>query len=255
VRERRNQDQKTRATPNKRNGQGRFLAAIDIFRQLDEEDISELERITTTMASPPGRVLYRPGETSNALFILKTGQIQLYHLSTDGRKLIIATLKAGACFGEIALPGHCTHMSFAEVSEEALIYVVNKQDIEPLLMSRPSVTYALFQAVGQRLTQVEMQLVDTTFKSTLARLAALLLHLAIPQEDKAGRLVVDGLSHEELADRLGVYRETVSTALRELKDTGAIELGRKHITIGQPALLANVASTGGKGGLHARAQP
>jgi CRP-like cAMP-binding protein len=55
-------------------------------------------------------------------------------------------------------------------------------------------------------------------------------------------LVVEGLSHEELAERLGVYRETVSAALRELKDAGIITSGRKHITISQPARLREIAS-------------
>ncbi|GER86781.1 hypothetical protein KDW_09430 [Dictyobacter vulcani] len=60
------------------------------------------------------------------------------------------------------------------------------------------------------------------------------------------------MSHEELADRLGVYRETVSTALRELKEAHAIQIGRKHIVIRQPGLLQQLAQTGGKTGLHRR---
>jgi len=53
--------------------------------------------------------------------------------------------------------------------------------------------------------------------------------------------MVDGLSHEELAEHLGVYRETVSVVLRDLKDAGVIELGRKHITICNKTLLKELA--------------
>ncbi|MCA1577119.1 MAG: helix-turn-helix domain-containing protein [Acidobacteria bacterium] len=40
-----------------------------------------------------------------------------------------------------------------------------------------------------------------------------------------------GLSHHGIAERLGVYRETVTSALNELKTAGLIEIERKRNTI------------------------
>jgi CRP-like cAMP-binding protein len=144
------------------------------------------------------------------------------------------------------LLGQETHNCFAEAVENSHICVINKQDIEYLLTNKPTVTLALLKKMGQRLALLEAQLINTTFKSMPARLAALLLQLARPQEPTT--LVVEGLSHEELAERLGVYRETVSTALRDLREAGTIELGRKHITICEPARLKNIADSDNKGG-------
>src|SRR2546429_7987418 len=96
----------------------------------------------------------------------------------------------------------------------------------------------------QRSIQLEAQLVATTFKSTPARLATLLLHLAQPGEKADRQLVVEGLSQEALAERLGVYRETVSAALRELKELGAIEPGRKSISICSIQMLEEMARGG-----------
>jgi CRP/FNR family transcriptional regulator, cyclic AMP receptor protein len=217
-----------------------FLAQGDIFTQLQPTELSELARITTMTTCPPGRILYRPGDAGTALFLLSMGSVQLYHLSTDGRKLIITTLHTGAAFGALPLTGQQAQASFAEVVEGSQIGVIAGHEIEQLLIQRPRITLALLKMLGQRLVQCEAQLVDTAFKSTSARLAALLLQLAHQQGHSS---VVEGLSHEELAERLGVYRETVSTALRELKDAGAITLGRKHITIDQITLLKELAET------------
>ncbi|QBD78418.1 Crp/Fnr family transcriptional regulator [Ktedonosporobacter rubrisoli] len=219
-----------------------FLAHTDIFSHLGSEEIHELDRITTVITCSPGRIFFRPGETGTLFFLLKSGHVQLYHLSLDGRKLITATLGSGECFGELPLLSGGTHSSFAEAIEEACIYTMSKQDLEPLLIHKPSVTLALTQILGQRIMQLEEQLINTAFKSTSARLALLLLQLAHTPEPASGMLVVDGLSHEELAEHLGVYRETVSTALRELRESGAIELGRKHITINRPDQLETMAS-------------
>lgn len=221
------------------------LAQSDLFQDLTAEDIHDLERITTPLSCLAGRILYRPGEVGSTLFLLKEGNVQLYHLSTDGRKLMIASLETGASFGEMALIGPRIHDCFAETVVPTSLYTLNVQELEQLLAQKPAIAHALLQKMGQRLIQLEAQLVDTTFKSVPARLATLLLDLASPQPRRQ-ELAVHGLSHEELADRLGVYRETVSSALRELKDANLIELRRKHITIRDRAQLTTIAASTGR---------
>jgi CRP/FNR family transcriptional regulator, cyclic AMP receptor protein len=52
----------------------------------------------------------------------------------------------------------------------------------------------------------------------------------------------NGLSHQDIAERLGVYRETVTSALNELKTAGIVEIGRKRITIASKSRLERAAS-------------
>jgi len=68
-----------------------------------------------------------------------------------------------------------------------------------------------------------------------ARVAALLLREA----DGAGE--VSGLSHQDIAERLGVYRETATNALNELKSAGLISIGRKRVSILDRRRLERVA--------------
>jgi CRP/FNR family cyclic AMP-dependent transcriptional regulator len=186
------------------------------------------------------------GEKGSSLFLLKTGRVQLYHLSSDGRKLIIAVIETGGNFGEMILLGEECYDCFAEAVADTRLYIINKHDVQQLLAQRPAIAQAFLTNAGQRLMRLEAQLINTSFKSTSARLAMLLLALARARQQNNEPLTIDGLSHEELAEHLGVYRETVSSALRELKESGAIELGRKHIIIHQPTRLEMLATTGGR---------
>ncbi len=239
MQEKQSLDQRTTSSFHTQSEKASFLARSDIFGHLQPADLSEMERLTTVITCSPGRILYRPGEKGTTLFLLNTGSVQLYHISPDGRKLITASLGAGACFGELPLFGQMLHTSFAEAVENSQLCTINRQDVEHLLSQKPEIAPGLLKVMAQRFTRLEAQLIDTTFKSTSARLATLLLQLA---HVRGETLVVEGLSHEELAERLGVYRETVSAALRELKDAGTITSGRKHITIRQPARLKELAS-------------
>ncbi|HLJ32564.1 MAG TPA: Crp/Fnr family transcriptional regulator [Ktedonobacteraceae bacterium] len=225
-----------------------FLAQSDLFRQLTMTEIHALEHTVNVITCAAGRILYRPGETGSSLFLLKSGRVQLYHLSTDGRKLITATLAAGACFGEIPFIGQCPQNSFAETIEPASLCVISKNDVEQLLDRLPTFARSLLYIVGQHFVQLENQLINATFKDSHARVATLLLQLAhatLEHEhdgNNGDAIIINGFSHEELAERLGVYRETVTIALRELKDAGAIELGRKHITIRNLTILEQLAT-------------
>ncbi|HLX40619.1 MAG TPA: Crp/Fnr family transcriptional regulator [Ktedonobacteraceae bacterium] len=225
-----------------------FLARSDLFRHLTMAEITTLEHTVNIITCAAGRILYRPGETGSSLFLLKSGRVQLYHLSTDGRKLITATLAAGACFGEIPLIGQCPQNSFAEILESASLCVISKNDIDQLLDRYPAIARSLLSIVGQHFVQLENQLINATFKDSQARVATLLLQLVQATQkhehhDHTGdAITISGFSHEELAERLGVYRETVTIALRELKDAGAIELGRKHITIRNLTILEQLAA-------------
>jgi hypothetical protein len=52
----------------------------------------EVERVTTTRSFTKGEVIYTPGETGEALFLLRAGAVQIYRMSPEGRKLVIAQL-------------------------------------------------------------------------------------------------------------------------------------------------------------------
>ncbi len=100
----------------------------------------------------------------------------------------------------------------------------------------PSFALRLLEAVAGRMVDAERQLEALAFKAVMPRLADLLR-----REVRDG--VVEGLSHQDLGDRLGVYRETVTEALNELKAAGLLEIGRRRIRVLDEARLRAIADT------------
>lgn len=90
-----------------------FLSDIELFQDLSPKEIEELERLITISSVKRGKVFYRPEETGEVLFILKSGHVQLYRISPEGKKLVIASLGAGTLFGEMPLLGQQLHNTFA----------------------------------------------------------------------------------------------------------------------------------------------
>jgi len=196
----------------------------DLFQGMTAEELREVERVTSTRTFPRGAVLYTPGETGEALFLLREGAVQIYRLSPEGRKLVIAQLLPHSFFGEMTCIGQGMYDTFAEVTEDSTIVTMNCAVLNRLLINKPEIARRILEAFGRRVLEAERQLEDTVFKGIPARVAALLL-----RESEGDS--VDGLTHQDIAERLGVYRETATNALNELKAAHIIHIARRRITI------------------------
>lgn len=214
-----------------------YLRTVDVFQGLSKAEMQEMDRTTTMSTCRRGKIFYRPEDASEVLFILKKGRVQLYRLSSEGKKLTVATIGPGTIFGEMGIIGQGMHSKFAEAAEDCLLCVMSRHDVERLILSKPAVALRFMKVMADRLHKAETQLEDLAFKSIPARMAALLLHLRQEQNDS-----IQGYTHQDLAEAIGTYRETATQVLNEFKVNHLIEIGRKQIKILDPVGLERIAA-------------
>jgi len=198
-----------------------YLSAQDIFRDLSAAEVERIGRLTTMTTCMQGKVFYEPEDKSEVLFLLKRGRVQLYHLSAGGKKIVTKIAEPHTFFGEMALIGQGMHGSFAEAMDECVLCVMSRADVEQYLLGNPKIAARLAEALGKRLVDAEARLEEMAFKSVPARLAGLLLRLAPDGSD-----VLAGYTHQDLADSIGSYRETVTQTLNEFRTQGLVEIER-----------------------------
>ncbi|MBM3947185.1 MAG: Crp/Fnr family transcriptional regulator, partial [SAR202 cluster bacterium] len=153
-------------------------------------------------------------------------RVQIYRLSPEGRKLVLTTLEKGAFFGEMALAGQAMYGTYAEAVDDCVLCLITPEALQRVVLDHPKVGLRLLQALGLRLAETEARLEELAFKSVPARLANLLLSLAGPSSKE-----LLGLTHQDLADMVGTYRETATQVLDTFKRKGLIAIERKRIAI------------------------
>jgi len=204
-----------------------YLSSIEVFRDLSPNELAEMDRQITMSTCKPGKIFYMPEDSGEVLFLLKKGQVQIYRLAPNGKKLVVATLGPGAIFGEMSLVGQGMHNTFAEAVDECLLCVMSRADVDRLMREKPDVAYRFFETMGDRVTQLETRLEDIAFKSIPARLANLLLQLS----DERGNDEIRGYTHQDFSEMLGTYRETITQTLNDFKAEGLVNIGRKRIML------------------------
>lgn len=206
-----------------------YLLTMEIFRDLPPEQITMIEQSTLMRTIPKGQVIYSQEDRAEALFLLKRGQVTLYRLTPEGKRLELATIGPRAFFGEMPLLGESLRHAFAEATEESLLCVMSRADVERLIREQPPVALRMIEVLGKRLALTEARLEELAYRSAPARIAAVLLRLT---EGRAG--VAARATHQEIGDMVGAIRETVTKILDEFQAEGLVELRRGQVLVRDP---------------------
>ena len=216
----------------------------DFLQNLTSDQRLQIERHTNYAAYPTGHVFYSPGEQSDQLLIIRTGRVRLYKLSPEGRALTLFVLEPQAIFGETALAESWQHDCFAEAMSECVVGTISRVSLRELLSNDSAIALRLMDIMGQRLRTLEQKLADIAFKSVPQRLATVLLSLAdcqpeltTPQKPPA----VIRYTHQQLAEMIGSYRETVTKVVSEFREAGLIHVDEESIYLTDIVQLRQLA--------------
>ncbi|MBI1297461.1 helix-turn-helix domain-containing protein [bacterium] len=220
---------------NRNEANQRNLNLPQMLMDLREEDPVFGRRINIRSVDR-GESIASPEDLKRKMYMLMQGQVHLVCTNNEGRRLVIATLEPGAIFGEGALNNPGEANVFAEAASDVTVWSVPASEARNLTIQYPILGWGMLQTYGKRLMQVENNLEDVAYKKLPERLASLLVELS----NQANGLI-QGVSHQALADRLGTYRETVSAILRDFKRQDLVELGYRRINIVDAEALKDIA--------------
>ncbi len=209
-----------------------------LYPTISREEVSALFEGVTLRQCPAGTVFFTPDHPSEQLFILKEGQVELYRLTPGGKRLLTRRIGPSTVFGEMGLLGQTLQGCFAEATEDSLVCIATREDIQRLLTRRPDVVLRLLESIGNRLKLLEERLEQAMFSPVRTRLARFLLSSASPNG------VVQGYTHAQIGDAIGALRQTVTEALGQMQSQGLIEVRHRWIKLKDLAQLEVLAGEG-----------
>jgi small-conductance mechanosensitive channel/CRP-like cAMP-binding protein len=127
----------------------RLLKHVDLFRQLEEEDVAGLSGRMSQRLYAPGSHVITGGEPGQSMFVLSEGLVTV-RITTANGEIDVATLGPGDFFGEMSLlTGEPRGASILAVTE-TVAFEIDREDIIPLLDSAPNAAAILSAAVAAR---------------------------------------------------------------------------------------------------------
>ena len=215
------------------------------FRLLDAMTPPQMQMVmnmTRMLEVKRGQRIYLEGDPSDQLFLLKVGVVKI-STSGDQQETILALLYPGDIFGELAMIEDSPRDHLATAHEDVVLCALNRDLLVRMAQETPALGYQITKVMGLRLKRFRTRIEELLYKSAQARIAHTLLDLAadygIP--DNEGILVPLRLNQADLGNLVGLARETVNTVLRDFKQRGLVDAGRRNIRIIDPTRLRTVS--------------
>ncbi|MBB6176718.1 CRP/FNR family transcriptional regulator [Anoxybacillus tengchongensis] len=181
-----------------------------------------------------GEYIFREGETTNELYIVCKGKVQLSKTTEEGRELLLRICEQGDAFGEIVpFQLTCTCTVSAKMMETGTLAVINKQQLEEKLLIDHVFALQFMQWIHLQLQRMQTKIRDLILHGKKGALYSTLIRLANSYgvETDDGILIDFPMTNQELANFCGSAREVVSRLLKELKELEIISVEKGKITI------------------------
>jgi CRP-like cAMP-binding protein len=210
------------------------LAHVRLFVGLDRSTLARLASGARTRRFRRGEVLFHQGDPGDALFIVTAGAVKILLPSEDGDEAILATVRPGEFFGELALIDGAPRSATAVALEPTETLVLPRDRFRELVETEAAARDALFAALAGELRRLTHHVEELHFLDITGRLAARLARLAeeagVPGD--GGTIRLDGpLTQGDLAAMIGATRQSVNKLLGTFVDDGIIRLERDAIVI------------------------
>lgn len=197
-----------------------------IFRALPPKTRTSVLGHCTHRTIETGSVLSRAGAVLETVHFPETGVISALSTFSDGSVIEVANIGLDGCTGVSLALGTKPELTTNVVQISGASRTMNARDFGSLMDTHPDFRAALFGAVQGTVYQVMISGACNATHSAKQRLARWLLTM---NDRSPGQDI--NLTHDFLAQILGVRRATVSLATAELTREGCIDCGRGRITI------------------------
>ena len=164
------------------------LAGVPFFSGLDAASLERVGAGMRTRRFRRGEVIFHLGDPGDALFIVMSGAVKIMLPSDTGDEAILATLRAGDVFGELALLDGAPRSATATALEPTETLVLPRDQFRELLATEPAIRDALLASLAGELRRLTTHVEELHFLDITGRLASRLVRLARESGTKlAGR--------------------------------------------------------------------
>ncbi len=195
---------------------------------LDPEFKKEIAGSRDLKLFPAGTVILDIDSYVNYIPLVMSGSVKVVRTEEDGREILLYYLTPGeSCISSI-LSGltQDTSKVKAVVEEDAEILMLSLVKAKEWLTKYPEWSAFVFELYHKRFEDLVTMVNSIAFQKADTRILYLL-----NQKSRLYKSKELNVTHQQLADELGITREAVSRVLKQIETDGKIQLSRNKITL------------------------
>lgn len=180
-----------------------------------------------------GETILRADEKPKGVFYLIKGYIRLYSLSKNAQELTLIIFKAENIFPMMWAINNTPNTYYLEAMTAVEIYRAPREEFLDFIKKNGDVLFEITSHIMIRFGGVLNRMEYAIFGHAGSKVASILLICAERFGIKTGKEITIQLplTHQDIANLIGVARETVSIEIEKLQKRGAINHQGKYLVI------------------------
>lgn len=208
------------------------LRACPLFAQLEPDALGELAARLRQRRYRRNEVVFHQGDPGDTLHVIAEGAMKIVLPSPEGEEAIIATLRPGDFFGELALLDGGTHSATVTAVEPAMTLTLPRSAFLEVLGQSAGIRDALLKGLAAELRRLTGHVEELHFLDLAGRLAMRLVRLADEAGGPSGQVTLDWpYTQSDLAAMIGGTRQSVNKLLNVLVEDELIQIDRDRLVI------------------------
>ena len=225
------------------------LKQFDVFHNCSNQLFADVEKNLKIQNEDPGVTILNHGDDTKNFYLILEGTLLITQLAEDGKVVSLELVKAGQCFGEIAIidgaPRSATVTSLGKVK----LGILSEKFVKDTLMNDLNFAKSLLLRFAGIVRSANIQIFSLITANARKRLLLQLVRLSKMKDGEPHlRIVEKGLSHTAIGSFAGISRETVTRIIGELKaddvistnQSGEIVLNIEDVSNELSTLIDNV---------------
>lgn len=135
-----------------------LLAGIPLFASLDDAARAELAASMERLSYPKGQVLFRIGDPGDALFVVRSGKVELSVRDHSGDRIVLDHCDRGMVFGELSLLDGGARTATAETLDNTEVMLLSRDQLQAFVRNHPDAALNLLSVVASRVRKADEML-------------------------------------------------------------------------------------------------
>jgi CRP-like cAMP-binding protein len=121
-----------------------------LFSDLTEAELGKIAQTITLEKFSKGKPIFKAGEPTKGIFLVKTGKVEISMLTADGWKQTLAVLLENHIFGELSVIENKTmHGADATAIDDTEVYRFKTDDFKALEKSDTMMMYKIMKTIAR----------------------------------------------------------------------------------------------------------
>ena len=201
----------------------------NIQKRMDDFFVQNLAPLGTIKTFEKGEIIRQ--DDLDCIYVLLEGQLNQVMHSKEGHEIVFFRIIEGNIFGEMAFFEKANTFAVNKALSKGKFSVVNREFVESKLKKDPEIYNYFLISVIRKFRTVMFELSNFHFNDSIGRLADFIIRLYYTETEEPPTTISIIFTHEEIANRLGLNRITVTHGLKKFREEGFIDIQNRHIII------------------------